>query len=64
MPADFLNTEQRASYGQFSGEHNDLQLARFFLLDEVGMELINNRRGRANRLAVASLIGCVRFLGT
>lgn len=60
----FLNTEQRTSYGQFSGEPNDIQLARFFLLDEVDMDFINNRRGRANRLAVALLIGSVRFLGT
>lgn len=64
MPADFLNAEQRASYGQFSGEPNDVQLARFFLLDEADMDFVNNRRGRANRLAVALLIGCVRFLGT
>ncbi|EOX6210242.1 DUF4158 domain-containing protein [Escherichia coli] len=28
------------------------------------MDFINNRRGRANRLAVALLIGSVRFLGT
>ncbi|QGX91508.1 DUF4158 domain-containing protein [Tatumella sp. TA1] len=41
-----------------------MQLARFFLLDEVDMDFINNRRGRANRLAVALLIGSVRFLGT
>ncbi|MFP4817397.1 DUF4158 domain-containing protein [Providencia hangzhouensis] len=27
-------------------------------------DFINNRRGRTNRLAVALLIGCVRFLGT
>lgn len=64
LPADFLNAEQRASYGQFSGEPNDVQLARFFLLDEADMEFINNRRGRANRFAVALMIGCVRFLGT
>lgn len=64
MPADFLNTEQRASYGQFSGEPNDIQLARFFLLDEADMDFINNRRGRANRFAVALMIGSVLFLGT
>ncbi|UIX82566.1 DUF4158 domain-containing protein [Xylella fastidiosa] len=28
------------------------------------MVFINNRRGRSNQLAVALLIGCVRFLGT
>ncbi|OCA52459.1 Tn3 transposase DDE domain protein [Photorhabdus namnaonensis] len=64
LPADFLNAEQRASYGQFSGEPNEVQLARFFLLDKADMDFINNRRGRTNRLAVALLIGCVRFLGT
>ncbi|HFW4712989.1 TPA: DUF4158 domain-containing protein [Salmonella enterica subsp. enterica serovar Chailey] len=60
MPADFLNADQRACYGQFSGEPNDVQLARFFLLDEADMEFINNRRGRANRFAVALLIGCIQ----
>jgi Domain of unknown function (DUF4158) len=64
LPADFLNVEQRASYGQFSGKPNDIQLARFFRLDEVDIDFINNRRGRANRLAMALLIGSVRFLGT
>ncbi|WP_217450879.1 hypothetical protein, partial [Candidatus Hamiltonella defensa] len=29
LPADFLNADQRASYGQFSGEPNDVQLSRF-----------------------------------
>lgn len=28
------------------------------------MDFINNRRGRANRFAVALMVGCVRFLGT
>ncbi|WP_235211396.1 DUF4158 domain-containing protein [Serratia marcescens] len=64
MPAEFLNAEQRASYGQFSCEPNDIQLARFFLLDEANMDFINHRRGRANRLAVALLLGSARFLGT
>jgi len=64
LRADFLNAEQRASYGRFSGEPNNIQLARFFLLDEVDMDFINHRRGRANRLAVALLIGSVRFPGT
>ncbi|UIX82625.1 DUF4158 domain-containing protein [Xylella fastidiosa] len=30
MPADFLNPEQRAGYGRFSADPNDVQLARFF----------------------------------
>lgn len=47
------NVEQRASYGQFSGETNDTQFGSFFLLEAVDMDFIKNRRGRANRLAVA-----------
>ncbi|MGP8578588.1 DUF4158 domain-containing protein [Salmonella enterica] len=45
-------------------ELNDVQLTHFSLLDESDIDCINNRRGRANCLAVALLIGCVRFLGT
>jgi len=59
-----LNAEQRTSYGHFYAEPNDVQLAHFFMLDEADMDFINNRRGRANRLAVALLISSVRFLGT
>ncbi|WP_308936648.1 DUF4158 domain-containing protein [Salmonella enterica] len=45
-------------------ELNDVQLTHFSLLDESDTDFINSRRGRANHLAVALLIGCVRFLGT
>lgn len=64
MPADFLTTEQTESYGKFTGELDELQLARYFHLDEANKEFIGKSRGDHNRLGITLQIGCVRFLGT
>jgi hypothetical protein len=49
MPVDFLTSEQKANYGQFSAELNEVQLARYFHLDEADLAFINHRHGNQNR---------------
>jgi TnpA family transposase len=64
MPVDFLTAEQKAGYGCFSSEPNEIQLARYFLLDKNDLAFISDRRGKQNRLAVALQLTSARFLGT
>ena len=63
MAVDFLTSKQKSQYGQFCGDLNELQLSRYFHLDDSDKVFILDRRGDQNRLGFALQITSTRFLG-
>jgi TnpA family transposase len=64
MPVEFLTQQQKDSYGKFTDEPTNEQLAVYFLLDDKDKKVVYRHRGEHNRLGFAIQLGTVRFLGT
>ena len=63
MAVDFLTEDQKSQYGQFSYDLNEVELTRFFHLDEADRAFIFHRRGDQNKLGFALQLTSARFLG-
>lgn len=64
MSADFLTDSQIQNYGRYAAEPNEVQLARYFHLDERDLDFVNQRRSRHNRPGIAFQLTTARFPGT
>ena len=63
MPVEFLSDEEVAAYGGFVGSPSPTELARWCLLDDADLRLVNRCRVDHLRLGFALQLVTVRALG-
>lgn len=64
MPVEFLSDAAAAAFGRFNGVPPQVELEKFFFLDDEDRTLVSRRRGDHNRLGFALQLTTVRYLGT
>ncbi|MEM9774988.1 MAG: Tn3 family transposase [Chloroflexota bacterium] len=63
MPRRFLNRIDRQRFSHFPSEVTEADCIVYFTLTPADKEFVKSRRGGANRLGVALLLGGLRYLG-
>lgn len=63
MPSRFLTNAEKERLESFPAEINEVDKTAFFTLTDYDLALINRRTGEQNRLGLAILLCCLRFLG-
>jgi len=63
VPVEFLSDEEVAAYGRFMGSPSPTEVARWCLLDDADLRLVNRRRVDHLRLGFALQLVTVRALG-
>ena len=64
MPVQVLTSQQIAQYGHFAGEPSQIQLVKYFHLDDRDIKNVQSFYADHTRLGFAVQLGTVRFLGT
>jgi len=63
MPVQFLTVGQRANYGRYVAEPTEVELNRYFYLDDADHQRLSGKRSEHNRLGFAVQLTTVRYLG-
>ncbi|WP_126638569.1 DUF4158 domain-containing protein, partial [Embleya hyalina] len=63
MSVEFLSDKQAAEYGAFRGSPSQVDLERFFFLDDGDREVVLGKRRDHNRLGFAIQLTSVRYIG-
>lgn len=63
MPVEFLTDREAAAFGRYGDTPSQVDLERFFFLDDGDRKLVSRQRGDHNRLGFSDQLTTVRYIG-